>query len=145
MFKSVPPEEINRKFLHVLVIAFPLGVFYGPQHFSTSRFNIFVLTFLICLLSLFIDLLRIRNDTFGNWFSSKFGRLLRAHENAHLTGATYIFGGISFCACPCIPILSPLKLQYPYKLALINIFLKGIYETIAANSSRRQIIDSLLD
>jgi dolichol kinase len=99
MFKSVPPEEINRKFLHVLVIAFPLGVFYGPQLFSTSRFNIFVLTFLICLLSLFIDLLRIRNDTFGNWFSSKFGRLLRAHENAHLTGATYIFGGISFCAC----------------------------------------------
>jgi len=99
MFKPVPPEEINRKFLHVLVIVFPLGVFYGPQLLNTSRFNIFVLSFLICLLSLFIDLLRFRNVAFGKWFYSRFGGLMRVHENSHLTGATYIFGGISLCAC----------------------------------------------
>ncbi len=98
MFRSVPTEEVYRKLLHGLVIIFPVAIFYSPSVLSISRESIVKICLLLLILSIFIEVLRLLNISFGEWFYSKFGAMLREEEKKHLTGATYIAGAIFICA-----------------------------------------------
>ena len=98
MLKPLPREEVNRKLLHGLVVIFPLGVFYGPHLFSLEYSSLALVTFLLLVFSSVVELLRLKNDSFGQWFYSTFGSMLREEERKNFTGATYVAGAIFLCA-----------------------------------------------
>jgi len=98
ILRAVPKHEIHRKLLHGLVIILPLSVFYGPYLFGLERNFLVSITFFLFMASLLVELLRLGNDSFGQWFYSTFGSMLRDEERQSLTGATYVAGATFICA-----------------------------------------------
>jgi dolichol kinase len=98
ILRAVPRQEVNRKLLHGLVIILPLSVFYGPYLFGLERDSLAFIAFLLFLVSSLVELLRLGNHSFGKWFYSAFGSMLRDEERKSLTGATYVAGATFLCA-----------------------------------------------
>ena len=98
ILRAVPRQEVNRKLLHGLVIILPLSVFYGPYLLGLERDSLAFIAFLLFLVSSLVELLRLGNHSFGKWFYSAFGSMLRDEERKSLTGATYVAGATFLCA-----------------------------------------------
>jgi len=98
ILRAVPRQEVNRKLLHGLIIILPLSVFYGPYLFGLERDSLAFIAFLLFLVSSLVELLRLGNHSFGKWFYSAFGSMLRDEERKSLTGATYVAGATFLCA-----------------------------------------------
>jgi len=99
VFRPVPRGEVYRKLLHVLVVFLPIGIFYGPEYFSTTRSFVAFFALGILIMSLVLEYSRFRFPGFGNWWWSFHSALLRDREKYQLTGATYMAGGSFLCAC----------------------------------------------
>ena len=91
-------EEINRKLLHGLAVLVPAGVFYGPGYFGTDRLWAFLLVSSVMVIACIIEFMRIKNDSFGQFFLSLFGSMMRKEEDQQLTGATYLMIGTVLCS-----------------------------------------------
>jgi len=98
ILRAVPRQGVNRKLLHGLVIILPLSVFYGPYLLGLERDSLAFITFLLFVVSSLVELLRLGNHSFGKWFYSAFGSMLRDEERKSLTGATYVAGATFLCA-----------------------------------------------
>ena len=98
ILRAVPRQEVNRKLLHGLVIILPLSVFYGPYLLGLERDSLAFIAFLLFVVSSLVELLRLGNHSFGKWFYSAFGSMLRDEERKSLTGATYVAGATFLCA-----------------------------------------------
>jgi dolichol kinase len=97
-FRRVPKEEVNRKFLHILVVCFPLVIFYGPIYSFFSREWMVAASFGLFLFASAIEFLRFRNKAFRNWFTQVFGSMLRACESKQLTGGFHVVAAILICS-----------------------------------------------
>ena len=98
MSRGLTKEEINRKLLHGLAVILPTGVFYGPGYFDTDRLWAFLVVACVMVLACIIEFLRIKNDSFGHFFLSLFGSMMRKEEEQQLTGATYLMIGTVLCS-----------------------------------------------
>lgn len=97
-FRRVPQEEVNRKLLHILVVCFPLVIFYWPIYSIFSREWMVAASFgLLCCASV-VEYLRFRNGAFSQWFSRSFGSMLRENESSQLTGGFYVVAAILLCS-----------------------------------------------
>jgi dolichol kinase len=99
MLRPVPSEEIYRKILHGLVVILPVSVYYIPVLIGWERVFIVQVCALLFLISVSIEFLRLRNLSFGKWFYSTFGSMMREDEKKYFSGATYVAGAIFLCAC----------------------------------------------
>jgi len=98
LFRRVPQEEVTRKFLHILVLCFPLVIFYWPIYSIFSREWMVAASFgLLCCASV-VEYLRFRNGAFSQWFSRSFGSMLRENESSQLTGGFYVVAAIFLCS-----------------------------------------------
>ena len=93
MSGDLSKEEINRKLLHVLAVVLPAGIFYGPDFLEVERIWACILALSLTCFSIFVEVVRLRNRSFGKWFLLSFGLLLRKEEKHQLTGATYLIAG----------------------------------------------------
>ena len=98
MLRRVPSEEIYRKLLHGLVVILPVSIFYLPALIGWNRILILQVSAVLLLISVSIEVLRLRSISFGNWFYLTFGSMLREEEKKHFSGATYVVGAIFLCA-----------------------------------------------
>mgnify|MGYP001177578575 FL=1 len=98
MSSGLTKEEINRKLLHVLAVLVPAGIFYGPGYFESDRFWAFLVVLFLMVFACLIEFARMKNDSFGNWFSGLFGAMMRKEEAFQLTGATYLILGAVLCS-----------------------------------------------
>ena len=98
MSRGLTKEEINRKLLHVLAVLVPAGIFYGPGYFESDRFWAFLVVLFLMVFACLIEFARMKNDSFGNWFSGLFGAMMRKEEAFQLTGATYLILGAVLCS-----------------------------------------------
>jgi len=98
MSSGLTKEEINRKLLHGLAVLVPAGVFYGPGYFGTDRLWAFLLVSSVMVIACIIEFMRIKNDSFGQFFLSLFGSMMRKEEDQQLTGATYLMIGTVLCS-----------------------------------------------
>lgn len=86
-------REVQRKSLHILTSIIPLGYYF---YRSVTREQIIVLCVFLTIGFLLVDLLRFFSGIVRTWFIRIFSRLLRPPElNRNLTGATYLFMGLS--------------------------------------------------
>ena len=95
---SLRPEEINRKLLHGLGVALPVGIFYGPDLLQVPQATASVIIGALFGVALLIEMLRFRNPLIGALFRKWFGSMLRVNESRSLTGATYVMGGSFLCS-----------------------------------------------
>jgi dolichol kinase len=98
MLESVPREEVNRKILHIFVVILPLSVFYGPTISGISPVSIIWITVVLLVLSIAVEILRVRNAIFGKYFCRYLGSMLRDEEKTRFTGATYVLAATFLCA-----------------------------------------------
>ena len=98
MSGDLSKEEINRKLLHVLAVVLPAGIFYGPDFLRWSDIWACILALSLTCFSIFVEVARLRNGSFGKWFLLSFGLLLRKEEKHQLTGATYLIAGGAICS-----------------------------------------------
>ena len=98
MSGDLSKEEINRKLLHVLAVVLPAGIFYGPDFLEVERIWACILALSLTCFSIFVEVARLRNGSFGKWFLLSFGLLLRKEEKHQLTGATYLIAGGAICS-----------------------------------------------
>jgi len=95
---SLTSEEINRKLLHGLAVVLPAGIFYGPELLKVQQWMVSVVIGALFAVSLAVEVLRFRQQAFGELFRKWFGSMLRTGEATRLTGATYVFGGSFLCS-----------------------------------------------
>jgi len=98
MIGELSKEEINRKLLHLLAVFLPVSIFYAPIIWDIQRIYICCLIFVLLLISLLIEYLRLRVSSFASWFIILFGSMMRTEEENQLTGATYVLGGSVICS-----------------------------------------------
>lgn len=91
-------EEINRKLLHLIALAMPLGIFYLPRFLPMPSLLPALILGLLFGGSLAVEMLRFRYPQLNALFSRLFGALLRPKESRSITGSTYILGGAFLCA-----------------------------------------------
>ena len=88
MFRPVPIEEVSRKVLHILVVVFPVLIFYSPIKFGISKDIVFkVVTFLL-IYAFATEYLRLNHNQFRKWFNKYLGFMLRESESHSLTGGS---------------------------------------------------------
>lgn len=91
-------SEINRKFLHLLALLMPMGMFYGPVAFGAPAFLPAVVLGIMSAISIAVEIARRHNPSVQRWFVRRFGCMLRPSERHRTTGSTYIIGGAFLCA-----------------------------------------------
>ena len=98
MFRPVPIEEVSRKVLHILVVVFPVLIFYSPIKFGISKDIVFkVVTFLL-IYAFATEYLRLNNNQFRKWFNKYLGFMLRESESHSLTGGFYVVAALFICS-----------------------------------------------
>ena len=103
--RPIPPREINRKLLHGLAIALPVGIFYGPGFFKVEQSMACYIIGGIFLVTLLIEGYRLHNKTGRKLFRHMFGGMMRNEESGKLTGATWVLGGSVLCSL--LALISP--------------------------------------
>jgi len=123
-------REVQRKSLHILTSIIPLAYyFYEP----VTREQIIVLCVFLTSGFLFVDLLRFFSGVIRSYFFRIFSRLLRHPEfNRNLTGATYLFIGLSLAV-----ILFPREVAVP---AMLFITLADPFAALAGKTMPLKII-----
>jgi dolichol kinase len=91
-------EEINRKLLHLFALALPAGIFYLPRLMDLSKWACPSALFVLSLLSIMFERLRLAYPPIHRTFEKCFGRLMRKEEDQKTTGATYIIVGAFICS-----------------------------------------------
>jgi len=99
MAGKLTKEEVNRKLLHIIAVALPIGIYFVPLHTGYSRFGVTLVVFSLFLLSVLVDLLRLKVGILGKLFTRYLGSMMRVAENKQLTGATYVMAGSLICSC----------------------------------------------
>lgn len=103
--RPIPPREINRKLLHGIAIALPVGIFYGPGFFKVEQSMACYIIGGIFLFTLLLEGFRLHNRQGKRLFHQFFGALLRKEENGKLTGATWVLAGSVLCSL--LALISP--------------------------------------
>jgi dolichol kinase len=85
--------ELSRKGIHLGSAIFPLSWSFG----AVDRPTLLAILSAGLAVALMIEVLRRRNAAVARWFDAWFGFLLRDHERARLTGATWILGAMLLC------------------------------------------------
>jgi dolichol kinase len=98
MIGQLSKEEVNRKLLHIIAVVLPASIFYGPIYYDLTRFFMVGSIFLLLTFSIIIELFRFKIRSFGAWFTSTFGSMMRVDEKKQLTGATYVLAGSAICS-----------------------------------------------
>jgi dolichol kinase len=98
MTAGLTKEEVNRKLLHGVAVVLPVGIFYIPMLTDQTRFLVMWLVFLLFLVSLLIDGLRLKKKRVNIIFSHYLGSMMRSAESNQLTGATYVVAGSLICS-----------------------------------------------
>ena len=98
MIGQLSKEEVNRKLLHIIAVVLPVLIFYGPIYYDLTRLFMVGLIFFLFIFSLMIEFCRFKIKSFGAWFTSAFGSMMRVDEKKQLTGATYVLGGSAICS-----------------------------------------------
>ena len=98
MIGQLSKEEVNRKLLHIIAVVLPFSIFYGPIFLEITRLYMVGTIFLLLTISLMVEFLRFKIVSFGAWFTSTFGTMMRVDEKKQLTGATYVLGGSVICS-----------------------------------------------
>jgi dolichol kinase len=95
---SLTSEEIFRKLLHGLALILPATIFYGPEILGVQPWSISLILSFLLVISLLVETLRFRNNSFRRLFNHCFGSMLRSSESTKWTGATYVMSGSFFCS-----------------------------------------------
>ncbi|MCI0531147.1 MAG: dolichol kinase [candidate division Zixibacteria bacterium] len=103
-------NEVKRKAIHLFALSIPIGYCFVPQYYAL------LILVPISLFSLAIDLFRILELPGHRFFIYIFGPMLRDHEEADLTGGSYIL----FASTVCIAIFSK-----PVALAAMGFIILG--------------------
>jgi dolichol kinase len=103
--RRIPSSEINRKLLHGIAIALPVGIFYGPGFFKVQQSMACYIIGGIFLATLLFEGYRLHNQQGQKLFRQWFGRLIRTEENGKLTGATWVLAGSVLCSL--LALISP--------------------------------------
>ena len=98
MIGQLSKEEVNRKLLHILAVILPCGIFYIPLNFEIHRLYACLIIFSLLFLSIFVEIIRMRDSGFSKWFFYSFSSMMRVEEKNQLTGATYVVGGSAICS-----------------------------------------------
>lgn len=123
-------REVQRKSLHILTSIIPLVYHF---YISVTREQIIVLCVFLTIGFLSVDLLRFFSGVVRSYFIRIFSRLLRHPElNRNLTGATYLFTGLSLAA-----ILFPREVAVP---AMLFITLADPFAALAGKTMPLQTI-----
>jgi len=80
-------NEFKRKAIHFVALSIPLGYFFLPKRTAL------LILLPIVLLILVGDLIRLKELPGADLIKRLFGAMLRDHENADLSGASYILTG----------------------------------------------------
>ncbi len=83
-------EEFKRKAIHLGALSIPMGYYFLPK-----RTALLVLIPIV-LIILTGDIIRLKELPGSNLIKRIFGAMLRDHENADLSGASYILSGAAF-------------------------------------------------
>lgn len=110
--------EVFRKAIHLSLILLPLAYRYLVNY--DKRITLFVLVTLL-ILTLLIEIIRIKHPTFKRIFLDLFGLMLRKHEYHDFTGATYMLISVVICIA-----------VFPPYIAFAAISFLAIGDTLAA-------------
>ncbi len=81
--KKLTRSILIRKFLHILTAIIPISYIF------LNRFSLVLSLGILGISAVIIDLLRLKVDSIGNFFSLHFGKLFWEREKHTLTGATH--------------------------------------------------------
>jgi len=120
----ISKEELNRKFLHIISGSIiPAFIFYMPELKYLSKNMVVFLLGLCFLLSILIEIIRIKIPFLKKIYLKFFGGFLRKEEDTSFTGATYIFAASFLCS---IIFINHLHISF----IVLNLFIFG--DAIAA-------------
>jgi dolichol kinase len=77
-------NELQRKVLHLVALAIPIGYFFLPKLLSLLILTPFALG------SIAIDIIRLKRLPLHGFLNRLIGPMLREHENSNFTGSSYI-------------------------------------------------------
>ncbi len=110
-------RESLRKIIHLAFLIIPFSYHYLFSNRKTFLFFLVPLT----MLSLIIDISRLKHPTIKRIFNDLVGILLRKHELNDFTGATYMMISSVFCVA-----------LFPADIAFISLAFLAIGDTLAA-------------
>ncbi len=111
-------KELYRKSIHISSIALPLFYRYILGYNKMLAILIF---FPFALGAIVLELVRLENKSFKKIFYRIFGIMMRKHEMADLTGASYLLTSTVFCIA-----------LFPREIAFASLSFLSIGDTLAA-------------
>ena len=115
---EIQKREILRKLIHVCFLIIPFSYRYL---FLSNKKTFFLVLGPLTLISLIIDIGRLKHPTFRKIFHDLVGILLRNHELNNITGATYMM--ISSAICIAV---------FPANIAFISLGFLAIGDSLAS-------------
>lgn len=106
MTQRMPPEELNRKLIHL-----GTGII-APGYWLAGREITLVVLGILTLLILAAELLRLSNSRAAALYERYFGNMTRRSEARHLTGATYLLAGALLSVALFPPVVTVLVILF---------------------------------
>ncbi len=82
--------EIRRKAIHLAFVVVPFALLHPWLAWPRTRGEWTALLVLMVVVAMTLDLMRIHDDRFREFFRQLFGELIRRHEETQLLGSTYL-------------------------------------------------------